>query len=110
MFDDKIHTMDCAFRLTQMTKSKKRKNMGHETFRIWARKFLKQVIKPEYYIMVATNISQMEMGVENMKYFGRIVDEVLDVVTRKQGAPDLASQIDSIFKKHLSMLLRKCSY
>ena len=106
MFEDKIHSMEVATLLTQMTKSKKRKNMGHEAFKIWARKFLKQIIRPEYYIMVATNVSQMEPNAENMKYFGTIVDEVTDLVANGQGSLDLSNQIDAIIKKSLSMLLR----
>ena len=108
MFDDKIHTMEIATLFTQLTKDKKRRNMGLECFRIWARMFLKKVIKPEYYILVATNISDMEMNTENRKYFGRIVDEVFDLLDKGDGVVDKGSKIDQIIKKHLSMLLRKC--
>ena len=80
--------------------------MGLEAFRIWARMFLKKIIKPEYYIMVAINISEMEANSQNRKYFGKIVDQVLDLLEKEKGKVDKADKIDSIIKKYLSLLLR----
>lgn len=100
--------MEIASLFSQMTKDKKRKDMGLEAFRIWARMFLKKVIKPEYFIMVSINISEIEMDAENRKYFGRIVDEVMELLERENGTVNKAEMIDTIVKKHLSMLYRNC--
>ena len=106
MFEDKINSMKEASLFALLTKTKKRKDMGIEAFKIWARIFLKKIIKPEFYIMVAINISEMEMNAQNRRYFGKIVDGILELLDKESAEANKAAKIDAIVKKYLSMLYR----
>ena len=57
--------------------------------------------------MIAINLSEMEMTTKNRKRFGKIVDDVLDLLDRENDSTGKAKTIDAIVKKHLSLLFRK---
>ena len=127
LFKDKINEMEVAKEFTRMTKDGKRKDMGLELYKIWARSFLKKVIKerimrliihkrviimgdypykPEYFIMVSSNLSDFATTIEHRTQFGKVVDKILTIVERNGNKPSMAKQIDRVFKEHLSSLFR----
>ena len=50
VFEDKLNG-DFAKDFNEMTRKGLRKNMAGEFYRIWARSILKQIIKPEFFIL-----------------------------------------------------------
>ena len=98
--------MDVAAAFNKMTQEKKRKDMGAEAFRIWFRKFLKQLLKPEYYILVASNLSDIKLTQENRIAIGKIVDGILDMVDGGDLSLESSKKMDRIIKKHFPNLFR----
>ena len=64
----------------KMTRDKKRKKMSTEVMKIWMRRMLKKVIKPEYYILVCTNFASLEMTRAERMKFGVMLEELLGIV------------------------------
>ena len=99
--------MDIAVSFVEMTRDKKRKDMGQEACRIWLRMFLKKVIKPEYYIMVCQNLADLKMDLESRLKFGKIIDDILDLCEKGDTSIHTAKKIDAIFQLYFSNMFRK---
>ena len=99
--------MEIAVSFVEMTRDKKRNDMGIEALRIWLRMFLKKIIKPEYYIMVCQNLSDLKVGnLEERWKFGRIVDDILELCENGDLSTHTAKKIDAILLHHFSNIFR----
>ena len=107
LFDDKIKKMEAAVSFKEMTRDKKRKDMGQEACRIWMRMFLKKVIRSEYYIMVCQNLADLQMDIENRCKFGRVVDEVLNLLEKGDQTIHTAKKIDEILSLYFPNIFRR---
>ena len=83
--------------------------MSNEICKTWFRKFLKAVVKSEFYISVSANFSLAEMTATNLERMGHIIDEVLKLTENKEHGP-VGKKVDEIFKKYWPALLRKQSH
>ena len=107
LFDDKIKRMDVAAAFNKMTQEKKRKDMGLEAFRIWIRLFLKKLVKPEYYILAASNVMDIDLlKQENKIAFGKILDEILNIVEGGDLSLKSSKKMDNIIAKYFPNLFR----
>lgn len=109
LFDDKIKRMDVAASFNKMTIDKKRKDMGIEAFRIWIRIFLKKLVKPEYYILAASNIMDIDLqfNQENAVAFGKLMDEILAIIEGGDLSLNSSKKMDNIITKYFPNLFRK---
>ena len=100
--------MDVAAAFNRMTREKKRKDMGLEAFRIWIRAFLKKLLKPEYYILAASNVMDIQLNKQNRVALGKMVDEILKVTEGGDLSLESPKKMDTIIKKHFPDLFRNC--
>ena len=84
--------------------------MSKEAYRTWARKALKEIIKPEFFTMVSSNISELPDDDDNRIRFGRVLDAILKLTEDKNPSPDIGRKIDEIFRAHLPSILRYVQY
>ena len=81
--------------------------MGLEVYKIWARMFLKAIIKNEYYVMVAINFSDMEVKPANRHFFGVLVDKVFQILKEENAGVNIGCRIDDLIRHTLPELYRK---
>ena len=80
--------------------------MSHEAYRIFARRILKKILRPEYYIIAASNISDQEVNSENRRNFGLAIDEILELKSESEGKGSMSMAVDKILKNRLGDLIR----
>lgn len=80
--------------------------MCKEAYRTWARKALKGIVKPEFFITVSSNISELSDTEEMRKNFGKAIDEMLMLIENEEPSLERSHKIDEIFKKYLPSLFR----
>ena len=106
IFYDKIRKIEIAADFNKKTFEGNRNDMCKEAFRMWARKTLKGIVKPEFFIMVSSNISELPDTEEMKKNFGKMIDEMLILVESEGPSLERSQKIDEITKKHLPSLFR----
>ena len=107
LFSDNIKTMDMAKDFREFTRKGGRKDTGIQAFKIWGRKFLKKVIKSEFFIMVSTNFSESDATYEFRRKFGFIVDGVFKILSTGNSEFRHDCRIDELFRSYLPNLFRK---
>ena len=106
IFGDDIKTMDMAKDFRDFTKKGNRKDTGLEAFKIWGRKFLKKVIKSEYFIMVSTNFSESDATYDFRRKFGLIVDGVFKILDSGNSEFRQDCRIDELIRNYMPHLFR----
>ena len=100
-----------AREFTRLTYEGNRKNMSHEAYKIWARRILKKILRPECFIIAATNISNMEVNSENRSIFGKAIDNILKLKSKSEGkGGSMSMAVDKILKENLGDILRNDIY
>lgn len=98
--------MEVAADFNKRTKEGARRDMSKEAFSTWARKMLKGMIKPEFFIMVSSNFSELPNTTEMRTNFGKALDAIFDLVENAPEMTQNGKKIDEIFRKFLPSLLR----
>ena len=98
--------MEVAANFNKMTKEGARRDMSKEAFSIWARKMLKGIIRPEFFIMVSSNLSELPNTTEMRTKFGKAMDAIFKLVENGPEMTENGKKIDEIFQQYLPSLLR----
>jgi len=106
MFYDRIRKIDFAAKFNKSTFEGNRKDMGKEALRTWMRKVLKGIVKPEFFIMISANLSELPDTEENRANFGKTIDETLRLIEDKNTNMQNGHSIDEIFTRYLPSLFR----
>ena len=106
LFSDKIKKLKIASEFNNLIRIGHRKDTGVEAYKIWARMFLKMVIKDEYYIYVASKFEELDLKLVTRHHFGAIVDGVFSILKGDNTGINVACRIDDMFKTWLPSLLR----
>ena len=99
-----------AREFTRLTYEGSRKNMSHEAYKIWARRILKKILRPECFIVVAANLSNLEVNSDNRSSFGAAIDDILELKRTSEGKGSMSMAVDGILRKHIGDLLRNDIY
>ena len=83
--------------------------MNEQAMMIWFRHILKQIIKPEFFIMVSDNLSDIEWNEENKHKMGLVLEGILRLMDGATAGTPNGHMVDAILKEYLPSLLRKSS-
>ena len=103
---DRIRKIEAAADFNKKTAEGNRKDMSKEAYRTWARKALKEIIRPEFFTMISSNISELPDDDDNRIRFGRVLDAILQLTEDENPTPNMGKKIDEIFGTHLPSILR----
>ena len=106
MFSDEVKKMKAAAEFNELTRKGVRKDTGVEAFKIWIRKVLQKVIKKEFFIIVATNLSEIELDEENRQRLGSIFDGIFSIAGDSGQESRKGFRIDELIRSFMPSLIR----
>ena len=98
--------MKTAAEFNELTKKGIRTDTGIEACKIWIRKVFKKIIKKEFFIIVATNISELELNEDNKQRLGQVLDRVFNCIEDKDFTGKVGYRIDELIRSSLPSLIR----
>ena len=107
LFGDKIKSLEIAKDFNRKTKNGDRKDMGQEAFKIWCRTILQKIVKPNYFIMVSANLSEINFDHAKRHAFGQVIDGIFELAKDDNEGVDVGFRIEELVKRFLPELLRK---
>ena len=108
---DNSQSDDIARDFNEMTRTGKRNCMADEFFNIWFRSILKQIIKPERFILVSENLNDARRTPNYKRKCGQLLDAILESLEKYEdaflGKPNCGNgyKIDDCIRKFLPELL-----